>query len=384
MRTTWMLLAMAALLPAPAWPQQQNLDLADPRWELQGDATKVEPDASLAGKPAVRMRSGFAYRRDVALQDGTIEFDVKLDGRRSFIYLLFRMQSDTEYEEIYLRPHKSRLPDSAQYNPVFQGRGNWQLYHGPGGTAAVALPPDTWLHVRLALQGERGALYVGETGEPQLVFRLARAAKPGYIALNSFVPAAEPADRIAVRYANVVVSPGVVPPGFAALALPPQTPVAGAVPRWKLSPAFFPADDASAVLAIPGDLPARGSWATAAAEPSGRVVLGHHVTLPAEATRWATAAAVTVRAKQAGVRRFNFGYSDEVSVFLNGRLLFSGNATYSFDNPRREGLMELGQGSLYLPLTEGDNDLVLVVSDVFGGWGVMGQFESLEGLELLP
>jgi len=33
---------------------------------------------------------------------------------------------------------------------------------------------------------------------------------------------------------------------------------------------------------------------------------------------------------------------------------------------------------------EGDNDLVLVVSDVFGGWGVMGQFESLEGLELLP
>jgi hypothetical protein len=383
MKAIWKLIVTAGLLlPAAAWPQQQNLDLTDPRWELQGDATKVEADASLAGKPAVRMRSGFAYRRDVALQDGTIEFDVKLDGRRSFIYLLFRMQSDTEYEEIYLRPHKTRLPDAAQYNPAYQGRGNWQLYHGPGGTAAVELPPHTWLHVRLALQGERGALYVGETREPQLVFRPAREAKAGYIALNSFVPAGEPADRIAVRYANVVVRPGVVPPGFAALPLPPQAPVAGAVPRWKLSPAFFPVD--GAVLALPADFAPRTSWVTAAAEPSALVVLGRHVTVPAKARRWATAAAVTVRAKQAGVRRFNFGYSDEVSVFLNGRLLFSGNASYSFDRPRREGLIELGQGSLYLPLAEGDNDLVLVVSDVFGGWGVMGQFESLEGLELLP
>jgi hypothetical protein len=382
MKTMWMLMAAALLLPTAAWPQPQNLDLADPRWELKGDGTKVEPDATQAGRPVLRMRSGFAYRRDVVLQDGTIEFDMKLDGRRAFAYLLFRMQSDAEHEEIYFRPHKSRLPDAVQYNPAYQGSGNWQLYHGPGGTAAVELTPDTWLHVRLVLEGERAALYVGDTREPQMVSRLARAAKPGSIALRGFVPAGEPADRVPVRFANVVVSPGVVPAGFAALPLPPQPPVAGAVPRWKLSPAFVPAD--GAVLALPGDLAPRGSWVTAAAEPSALLVLGRHVTVPAEAKRWATAAAVTVRAKQAGVRRFNFGYSDEVSVFLNGRLLFSGNASYSFNFPRREGLIELGQGSLYLPLAEGDNDLVLVVSDVFGGWGIMGQFENLEGLELLP
>jgi hypothetical protein len=375
----WFAGAMALLLPAAARPQA--LDLSDPRWELKGDGVRVEP---VDGRPALRLRSGTAHRRDLVLQDGTIEFDMKLNGRRSFVYLLFRMQSDTEYEEIYFRPHKTRLPDAVQYNPVYQGAGTWQLYHGPDATAAVELTPDSWLHVRLVLQGRRAALYVGEAGEPRLVVtRLAREPRAGYLAFRSFVPPGEPADSLPVRIANVTVRPDVVPAGFAALPAPAEpTAVPGAIARWKLSPAFVPA--AGAVLALPGDLPPRASWIPAAAEPSALVVLGRHLPLPPAAKRVATAAAVTVRARQAGVRRFNFGYSDEVSVFLNGRILFSGNASYSFNFPRREGLIELSQGALYLPLEAGDNDLVLVVSDVFGGWGVMGQLESLEGLEILP
>ncbi|MEE8586513.1 MAG: hypothetical protein V3T83_16855 [Acidobacteriota bacterium] len=81
-------------------------------------------------------------------------------------------------------------------------------------------------------------------------------------------------------------------------------------------------------------------------------------------------------------RQFNMGYSDEVSVFLNGRLLFSGNDGYSFNIPRRQGLIGLGQGTLYLPLQAGDNELVLAIADGFGGWGVMGQIEDREGLEV--
>ena len=80
--------------------------------------------------------------------------------------------------------------------------------------------------------------------------------------------------------------------------------------------------------------------------------------------------------------RFDFGYSDEISVFLNGRLLFSGNDRYSFNFPRRQGLITIDQGSLYLPLLEGENDLVLAVTDVFGGWGLMGRFEPVAGLEI--
>ena len=87
-------------------------------------------------------------------------------------------------------------------------------------------------------------------------------------------------------------------------------------------------------------------------------------------------------AETAGVHRFNFGYSDEVSVFLNGTLLFSGDDSYRFNFPRRQGLITIDQGSLYLPLEKGENELILAITDFFGGWGVMGQFEKTEGLEI--
>jgi len=59
-------------------------------------------------------------------------------------------------------------------------------------------------------------------------------------------------------------------------------------------------------------------------------------------------------------------------VFLNGAALFTADDSYSFERPRREGLIGLDQGTVYLPLRAGENELVLAVTDVFGGWGLMG------------
>lgn len=92
---------------------------------------------------------GRATRRDVRLQDGTIDVDVMVTNRRSFVYVGFRMATDEHHEEFYLRPHKSNLPDAVQYAPVFQGRSAWQLYHGPSGTAATGLVPNVWTRVRV-------------------------------------------------------------------------------------------------------------------------------------------------------------------------------------------------------------------------------------------
>ena len=46
-------------------------------------------------------------------------------------------------------------------------------------------------------------------------------------------------------------------------------------------------------------------------------------------------ARVTLDCAESAVRELRFGYSDEVTVFLNGQPLFSGDARYSHDNPRR-------------------------------------------------
>ena len=91
-----------------------------------------------------------------------------------------------------------------------------------------------------------------------------------------------------------------------------------------------------------------------------------------------------VKAASAGVRAFDLGFSDRVTVFLNGRPTFSGEASYSFDNPRRDGVIGYDQARLWLPLSEGENELAFLVSDGFGGWGLMGRFADPTGLEVAP
>jgi hypothetical protein len=118
------------------------------------------------------------------------------------------------------------------------------------------------------------------------------------------------------------------------------------------------------------------------ASPDGLVELHQVVTIPKGSRAAAVLARVHVTAADAGVRVFDLGFSDIATVYLNGRPVFRGDATYAFDNPRREGLVGYDQARLYLPLVAGDNELAIVVSDVFGGWALMGRFESLEGLQV--
>ena len=112
------------------------------------------------------------------------------------------------------------------------------------------------------------------------------------------------------------------------------------------------------------------------------LVIGRHRDVPEGASRWTVLARLGLEAAAAGVRRLDLGYSDEISVFLNGRLLFSADDSYSFDAPRRQGLITPEQASLYLPLDKGANELTLAVTDGFGGWGLMGRFEDPEGLRI--
>jgi len=71
-----------------------------------------------------------------------------------------------------------------------------------------------------------------------------------------------------------------------------------------------------------------------------------------------------------------------VSIFLNGRLLVSDDDSYSFNLPRRQGLLSDDQLSIYLPLEEGENELIVAVTDRFGGWGLAGRFDDLAGLTI--
>ncbi len=225
----------------------------------------------------------------------------------------------------------------------------------------MPLPPDVWTHVKIVVEGQHAAVFVGDVGEPQLVVpRLARKAASGQVALRGFLPGDQPAGIYTTSFANFVVRPGEVTYDFSALPPAEASPPSGVVTRWSVSPAFAPPE--GALRELPPDLIESDSWQVIEAEPSGLLPLLRDVPVPEGWRRPGVLARIVVRAAEAGIRRFDFGYS--------------------FNFPRRQGLITLDQNALYLPLHAGENELVLAVTEVFGGWGLMGRFEDPAGLEV--
>jgi len=361
----------------------QDLPFTDSRWTLTGDRTTVAKDG---GRDVLLVETGFGHRKDVSFENGTIEFDVQLTRRRSFVYVYFRVAADGEREEFYLRPHKSGLPDAVQYAPVWQGRSAWQLHHGAGRTAAVEFEPGAWTRLRVVVQGGRAALFVGDMTKPALLVpRLAREPRAGSIALGGFLPAGVPGDGPIAKFANVVIRPGEVPFDLAAAAATSQgdpaadTATTRVVGAWSVSQSFVP--QPAAVPALPGPDVTR-AFTRLDAGAGGLLELHRHVRVPEARGPAAAVARIRVRAPEAGFRAFDLGFSDIATVFLNGRPIFQGDQSYSFDRPRREGLIGFDQARLYLPLEAGDNELAVIVSDSFGGWGVMGRFLDGRGLTI--
>ena len=348
--------------------QQGRTVPLDSGWQLSGDGSRIE---EFRGAPAIRMRTGSAVRRDVQLRDGTIEFDVSMVPARTFIYVRFRMASDEEHEEIYFRPHKATLPDAVQYSPVWNGDSNWQLWHGPGGTAAVPFPRDEWMRVRIVMQGRRAALFLDERTTPAMLITLGREPASGHIGFGAFTPRGGAPDGPTAAFRNVVVRPDHVPYTFAPDSAP-RTP-AGLVRQFQLSPPIALENEPIGTL-TETHLRGREQWRSYTTEPNGLLVIGRHLKRPSPLA--GTIARLVVRAERDTVQPMRLGFSDYVTVFVNGRPLMSGDAHYSFDVPRQEGLITLSQATAWLPLKRGDNEILFAVSDGFGGWGLMAQIDS--------
>ncbi len=82
-------------------------------------------------------------------------------------------------------------------------------------------------------------------------------------------------------------------------------------------------------------------------------------------------------------KQLNFGASDKVSIFLNGRVLFTADNTYRSRSLRYLGIMTIDNDALFLPLKQGENELIFAVSEAFGGWGVTARLEDLAGIRLV-
>jgi hypothetical protein len=144
-----------------------------------------------------------------------------------------------------------------------------------------------------------------------------------------------------------------------------------------VSDAFDEPDPPPVRLAV--DALAGRTWTRLEAEPSGLVNLAiANGIRDGRNTVWAR---TTIRSADARPVAMHLGFSDRVVLYLNGTALFRADDTYRSRDYRFLGSIGW-YDTVYLPLREGANDLVVAVSESFGGWGIKARFDDLEGLRL--
>src|SRR5882762_4456346 len=112
-------------------PQTLSVPADSPRWELQGQAKAAE----YQGRKCLLLDGGAAIVKDFEMRDGVIDVDIATPANRGFFGIQFRIANEgANLEWVYLRQHKSGLPDAMQYTPVLNTGLNWQIYNGPGFT----------------------------------------------------------------------------------------------------------------------------------------------------------------------------------------------------------------------------------------------------------
>jgi hypothetical protein len=133
------------LMPAASTAQIDTVGFDSDSWELT--------NAQLTDKFGRHCLSGTAVLSDVEFENGVIEVDLAVTGSRSYPGIVFRLQSDSDFERLYVRPHRAGLyPDVLQYTPVFNGVAGWQLYNGTGYTAGAEIPRNEWIRLRMEVR----------------------------------------------------------------------------------------------------------------------------------------------------------------------------------------------------------------------------------------
>ena len=365
------LTSLSTLLLLTTYMSAQSQMLALPpestRWEWEGQAKVAE----FQGRKCLSLDGGGATVKDFVMRDGTIDVDVATPATRGFFGIQFRIDGNNA-EWVYLRQHKSGLPDAMQYTPVLNTGLNWQLYNGPGFTGAVDIPRNEWFHLRLQFAGAQAKLYVKDMDKPALVMDdLKSGVQKGQVALADLVGE--------TCFANFEVR--TTPDEPWQRHLPPFPP--GTLTKWSISPAY---DALERNLERPLSISEIDAirWQDVQAEPPGLVVLYRYREAPHPRVTFANDfskrldpqpgmkviyARTNIESDRDQLKKLYIGYSDDVTVFLNGRILFRGRSAQNFRDPGFLGIVNPENDAVYLPLAKGSNELILALSELGGGWG---------------
>ncbi len=335
------------------------------QWYIEGSERAGDARISdFLGRESLWLRNNtHIIRTGVEFVDGTIEFDVAPMEKGNFVGILFRRAAFQNQENIYLRIHRSGLYNAVQYAPRVNGSSTWQLY--PEFNAVADLPRNQWTHVRVEVRGPKLEVYLNNRLEPALIVpRLRGLSQKGSVAFWGRVndqPAiwAAALSNISIRPTSSVTSNTtnrLVPP-------------AGTLTSWEV---------AGPVQTEKGKaftLPQLEGWRAAEVEESGLVSLNR--ALGNVRGRWTAFARTTVTTEQAKTAVLELGYSDDVTVFLNGEPAYSGINGFESRHPEYMGFVAPQLECVHLKLRAGANEIILAVTDDQRfGWGFIARLKG--------
>ena len=348
-----------------------------PRWDLEGEAKPAE----YQGRKALLIDGGAAVLKDFEMRDAVIDVDVATPAARGFFGFDVRIDPNGKnYEEIYLRQHQSGYPDAMQYTPVLNTGRNWQIFNGPGFTGAVDIPKAAWFHLRLEVTGAQAKLYVKDMEKPALVMDdLKSGVQKGQVAL--FTLTGE------TYFSNFEIRATPDAPWKRHLpAMPPNT-----LTKWSISPSFDGLTRNLERALTPSEISSI-QWQDVEAEPPGFIVLYRHRDAPHPRVTFQSDfstrlqpqpgmkvlyARTSIKSDRDQLKKLEIGYSDDVTVFLNGKILWRGRSAQGFRDPRFLGIVNPENDAVYLPLKKGSNELLLAISELGGGWGFICRLQDV-------
>ncbi|GLR72150.1 family 16 glycoside hydrolase [Agaribacter marinus] len=335
-----------------------NIDSS--KWKLSDKGVHI---VKKDNQEVFKLTSGKLTLLDQQLMNGTIEFEMMSEGDRAFVYAYFREQG-RESEHVYLRTHKSNSPDTLQYSPVFQGRSAWQIYHGSKGTATASLPANQWIKVKVSFYDDYLNMWVGD--HQTLVFNdlsLTGKKQKGSVSLRGFIPNGSEA-KYSAYIKNISIESNDTP---ATSNTSTKNSNSHFLTTLNVSPVFEATKDP--LESIPESLKEK-DWSVVTAQEDGIFEFLRSRQIPRGMRLYAVVAETMLRSNKIQRCQINLGFSDTISVLLNGKIIGHADHSYRYAQNRQQGVLHDKQLTLFLPLEDGENQLQMVVADSFGGWGL--------------
>jgi hypothetical protein len=280
------------------------------------------------GRRALRLVDGLALIPDLEASDVSIEVWIGAEGP-AYSGVAFRAADAANYELVYAVPHVSGLWDAVQYDPIFRRSNTWQLYHGSSYQSEAVVPTDEWFRLRVDAKGDRAVFTVGEQ-PPLVVGRLVHGKRAGLVGLWTFKPA---------YFSGLRISE--------CLGLPkrrwraPRAPE-GAIDEWFAE-----------------------EFGVVGCEPGGILNLNRYFPRSVDQT-------VLTRCFETlsdGELELNLGFSDQLSLELDGEVIFEGHNTFAgFDDYEARGYVYPGMISVSRMVSKGVHRLTarLKATETFG------------------